>query len=438
MSLSDFSDLTDLSSDEDDVPLSQKTYKKAAPAKKTAKEYKISNVLRPPRTTQYTAKSLYDQIIDNSIDLDPEYQRDVVWAESKQSGLIDSILRNYYMPPIIFAVSIADDGSELRTCIDGKQRLTSIQRFTNEKLWFKAGAPKQRRKLLPKNLMTQFANKQVVCVEYHDLNEDQEREIFQRVQLGVALTPAGSSSLNGHMQRMQAIVGPWPSLIREIQSQVLGENGFQGYLDWGHARGRDFQCLASIVYLIDNLPKQSFPGAPQLEKWIQRTDSVPAKLKAELTDTFRIFVTLARDTKYSGSLHKPTRVSPIEFVMIGVLIYLQRSALSLTQLSSAVEKMRADVRAKHVDIRANTRITKDMMGFITKKIKISQLRNDGDDKPAANKLSKRTASKRKRSAAESSDVSDGSEDESSKPPTRKATNPKPVKSTPSTTSSKIS
>ena len=53
-----------------------------------------------------------------------------------------------------------------------------------------------------------FANKQIVCVEYEELNADQEREIFQvfvmhipwtnadkeflkRVQLGVALTPAG-------------------------------------------------------------------------------------------------------------------------------------------------------------------------------------------------------------------------------------------------------
>lgn len=27
---------------------------------------------------------------------------DIVWSDEKQTGLIDSILRNYYMPPIIF------------------------------------------------------------------------------------------------------------------------------------------------------------------------------------------------------------------------------------------------------------------------------------------------------------------------------------------------
>lgn len=430
MSLSDVSDLTDLSSDEDDFPPSKTTRTKAS--KKGTKEYKISGVLRAPRTTSYTAKSLYDQIIDNAIDLDPEYQRDVVWPELKQSGLIDSMLRNYYMPPIIFAVSTADDGSELRTCIDGKQRLTSIQRFmdaqiphkdsfTNERLWYKSTANYPRRKLLPKQLIYQFANKQIVCVEYSDINPDQEREIFQRVQLGVALTPA---------ERMQAIVGPWPTIIREIQSQILGEDGFQGYLDWGHARGRDFQCMASIGYLIENHPKHTVPSAPMLEKWLLKSDPVPPKLREDLLDTFRVFLVLARDQKYSRSLNKPTRVSPIEFVMIGVLIYLFRDQLSLTQLSSAIEKMRKDVRDDHKDIRANGRITKHMFSFMSKRLKISELKTDGEgDKPAAGKPIK--SKKRKRVA----EYDDDSEEEE-KP--RKATGSRAAPAASSTSKSKSS
>jgi uncharacterized protein with ParB-like and HNH nuclease domain len=72
-------------------------------------------------------------------------QRDVVWTETKQMGLIDSILHNFYIPPIIFCeqnpvslpvtqcsnivgVRFEEDGTERRTCIDGKQRLTSIHR----------------------------------------------------------------------------------------------------------------------------------------------------------------------------------------------------------------------------------------------------------------------------------------------------------------------
>ena len=61
-------------------------------------------------------------------------------------ALIGSLFSNYYVPPIVFsalacfhpnctylncspAVKRKDDGSEIRVCIDGKQRLTSIHRF---------------------------------------------------------------------------------------------------------------------------------------------------------------------------------------------------------------------------------------------------------------------------------------------------------------------
>jgi hypothetical protein len=68
---------------------------------------------------------------------------------------------------------------------------------------------KTARKLLPEKYRTMFENKMIVCIEYEGLNDDQEREMFQvffsprypyldfltylsqRVQMGMALTPAG-------------------------------------------------------------------------------------------------------------------------------------------------------------------------------------------------------------------------------------------------------
>jgi hypothetical protein len=70
-----------------------------------------------------------------------------VWADSKQVGLIDSLFRNFYVPPVVFAVTKDEDGATIRVCVDGKQvrlsrtlvkytlikssfqRLTSIQKF---------------------------------------------------------------------------------------------------------------------------------------------------------------------------------------------------------------------------------------------------------------------------------------------------------------------
>lgn len=85
-------------------------------------------------------------IHEGIIDLNPTYQRgtlivararalpvdsveDVVWPEQKQIKVLDSIWRNYYVPPVVFAVYYNEDGLEVRHCVDGKQRLTSIQKF---------------------------------------------------------------------------------------------------------------------------------------------------------------------------------------------------------------------------------------------------------------------------------------------------------------------
>jgi hypothetical protein len=182
---------------------------------------------------------------------------------------------------------------------------------------------------------------------------------------------------------MQAITGHWPTFIREIQSEILGEDGFEGYLDWGHARGRDFQCLASIAYLASKYPVHSHPAAQQLERWLQDLDPIPETLHARLSVTFRVFVTLVRDKTLRAPFQQPTRVSPVEFVMIGLLIFVHARTLSMTQLSSAIERLRADVRSSFIDIRMNTRTLKHMFSFIKGKVNAAELKSDKNgDVPA--------------------------------------------------------
>lgn len=53
----------------------------------------------------------------------------IVWPEQKQIKLLDSIYRNFYVPPIVLAISYDANGELTRMCVDGKQRLTSIQKF---------------------------------------------------------------------------------------------------------------------------------------------------------------------------------------------------------------------------------------------------------------------------------------------------------------------
>ncbi|KAF8574234.1 hypothetical protein K439DRAFT_1372949 [Ramaria rubella] len=356
--LSEASDLTDLSSDDNG---GQNT-KGKAPTKRTG--YRLRNVLKPGRTTQYTAKALYDQIHDNDIDLNPEYQRDVVWSEAKQVGLIDSIFRNFYVPPIIFGeLSCFNDGIRV---IDGKQRLTSIQSFTNERLWFVDSKNGPKRKLLPPQYRTLFKNKQIVCIEYSELPADLEREVFQRVQMGMALTTA---------EKLQSISGPWPDLVRHVNNEYyLGKDGISAHIDLDHARARDFQNISQALFCIDQLPAQSQGTTTQLEKWLSKEKPSEATC-AKIYDVFRIFRDLAKHKQYKLPLKTPNRIAPAEFIMIGVMIAMFKDQMSLPQLSQAIGILRSENRAVHADIRTNSKVFKTMYHIISSQIKVSALKD---------------------------------------------------------------
>lgn len=351
--------------------------------------YILRNVLKLPRATTYTTQALYEQIIGGDINLEPEYQRDVVWPESKQVGLIDSILRNFYIPPVIFVSHQHSDGSETKTCIDGKQRLTSIQRFmdglihhkdpqTGDKYWYKSNASNQAGRsanyILPEKYRRLFANKQIVCIEYQDLPDSEEREIFQRVQLGMALTPA---------EKLQVTNTPMASFVRQLEAEYFGEDKPLGgnALDWDRSRGGDFRCIAQALYCISKYPSlQSVGTVLQIEKWLHNpTRRTKSKKKAiddeDLTkdelylscihDTFRVFSQLVSDPDLSPIFLQPGwRVSPVEFIAICLLISVEKDKMQLRALAEKLGRMREVVREEHVDIRMNGRVAKTLLDFV--------------------------------------------------------------------------
>jgi hypothetical protein len=66
---------------------------------------------------------------------DPPYQRRSVWTDEKQSFLIDSVLRNFPIPPIFLHQHIDQaSGRTTYDVIDGKQRLISLERFIRNEI----------------------------------------------------------------------------------------------------------------------------------------------------------------------------------------------------------------------------------------------------------------------------------------------------------------
>lgn len=67
--------------------------------------------------------------VDGEMDLSPSYQRADVWANAEAQLLIESVLRGIPLPSVILLKTNTDDGDQYEI-VDGKQRLTSLLRFT--------------------------------------------------------------------------------------------------------------------------------------------------------------------------------------------------------------------------------------------------------------------------------------------------------------------
>lgn len=198
-------------------------------------------------------------------------------------------------------------------------------------------------------------------------------------------------------------------MVRDIQSSVFSDDseGFNGHLDWASSRGRDFQSIAAIAYLIDKkeATRKIYPGTATLETWLSQSRNVPPLFVKDLQDTFRVYVKLVHT--FPKTFHTPNKTSPVEFIMIGLLVYHYRTRCSLVQLDSAVKKLRADVRSKHTDIRQNTKVTRDMFAFVYGRIKISELKSDNEGNiPASSSSTSVSGEKRKRVPYSSDDSSD--------------------------------
>jgi len=94
------------------------------------------NVKKLQRTaTTVSIASFHEQNQLDKFNFEPPYQRRSVWSDEKQSYFIDSILRNFPIPPIFLHRKIdPDTGRTTFDVIDGKQRLTAIARFIENKI----------------------------------------------------------------------------------------------------------------------------------------------------------------------------------------------------------------------------------------------------------------------------------------------------------------
>jgi Protein of unknown function DUF262 len=120
--------------------------------------------------------------------MDPDFQRDFVWDEQRQSRLIESVLMRIPLP--VFYLAENPDGKLV--VVDGLQRLTTFQRFLENKLRLQLDNTELQGKTfdeLPPKLQNRLEDTQITLYIIDSKVPDRARlDIFERVNGGVALS----------------------------------------------------------------------------------------------------------------------------------------------------------------------------------------------------------------------------------------------------------
>ena len=150
-------------------------------------DYPIDSVLI--RTESRTIHDVVRRIDQKVYIMDPDFQRDFIWAEDKQSRLIESVIMRIPLPVFY----LAEENSGKMVVVDGLQRLTTFHRFIKDKLRLKLPDREELNGKRFSDLESKLQNRIEDCnlTLYTIDSKVPERarlDIFERVNGGVPLT----------------------------------------------------------------------------------------------------------------------------------------------------------------------------------------------------------------------------------------------------------
>lgn len=193
-------------------------------------------------------QTLVTRIRDGVLDLQPDFQRQEVWSEAKKRRLIDSILREWHVPPI--HVVVDDDGKE--NVLDGQQRLASIRDFVNGKFSIDGKAVPLDPKIqeldgkffsqLPERIRANFNRFTIRYYRIDDYKPEEPGELFYRLNQPTNLTTA---------EQRNAFFGAARKSIKDLVDMLAPAGLTEERLGFSNARMAYDDVISRVCFSVD-------------------------------------------------------------------------------------------------------------------------------------------------------------------------------------------
>ncbi len=257
-------------------------------------------------------ETIVGRIKSGELDLQPDFQRGEVWPDSKKRRLIDTILREWHVPPIHV---VENSGSYTQEVLDGQQRLVAIRDFVFGKIQVDGlidpiepeieAAHGCVYQTLPPNLRRKFDRFTIRVFRLTDFKPEEPGELFFRLNQPTSLTSA---------EQRNAFFGPVRQQVRKICEQFPKYGLSDKNLGFSNSRMAFDDIVAKLCLTIERSSLLNKITAASITERYRSQVPFPAAITLRASRSLEVFGKCISNKPEGIRFNKATLLSWLTFI----------------------------------------------------------------------------------------------------------------------------
>jgi hypothetical protein len=259
---------------------------------------------------QYEIAYLLRKVDLGEFNLQPDFQRTDVWNESRKKKLIDTILREWFVPPLQF-IQVDDFRLDV---LDGQQRLAAIVDFMHNKFSIDGRIEPLNDNIiqfsnfffdeLPNFQKKKILSFQIGIIILSDYDPEEPAELFYRLNQSVSLTSA---------EQRNAFYGPARETVKRL-ADLFEKKGFaKSVLGFSNSRMAYDDIISRLLYCIDISTLRKKISSEDLSDFYRSGQDFRESTTVRLETAINVFITSLEFVSNSNKFNKATLFSWLLF-----------------------------------------------------------------------------------------------------------------------------
>ena len=297
--------------------------------------------------TNNELETVVNRIQKKRINLQPEYQRGEVWSETKKKKLIDTIIRDWKIPPIHLVV---DEVTAKTEVLDGQQRLVAIRDFCandfsidgyiepiDENIKILDGLYFDQ---LPGDVKERINSYDITFINLTDYSPEEPAELFNRLNQPSTLTAA---------EKRNAYIGETRRQIKTLVDDFEEMGASKELIGFSNSRLAYDEVISKFAYMIETNTMKKKVTALDISKRYQEDIIFNQSTIEDVSVTLERFINAIKEIHDKHLFHPKFSKATIISWLIYVIKNERLSNDSLTEIIFRFESSRDFLKNKISD-----------------------------------------------------------------------------------------